>query len=122
MDAVLVGQYYSELRRALWLTALRAGLFFKHEAYDNEKEFRFLQIFNSLDPVPNVKQKCRRYQMVRYREFDWRTPCIGALKRIIVGPAADQTRAEEFAWACLAELGYTGVKVTSSGIPYRAVS
>jgi hypothetical protein len=110
-----------ELSVELSVHALRAALFFKHEAYKNEREFRFLQVHRADVPPPEVKRRYRPYELVKYREFDWRRTQAGALKRVIVGPAADRGKATRFATECLAAFNGVAVEVTCSQIPYRAV-
>src|SRR5664279_2477827 len=39
----------------LTLKALNAGLYFKHEAYINEQEYKFLEAHPIVQPVPGVK-------------------------------------------------------------------
>jgi hypothetical protein len=124
MDGPTINAYMMDLSVSLSLHALRASLFFKHGAYINEKEFRFLQIYEAGTPLRNVKRRYRSYELVKYREFDWRCVAAGALKQIMVGPAADPTKGIRFAQDCLAEFHTPrgGVAVIPSGIPYRAVS
>jgi hypothetical protein len=98
--------------------ALYPTLYFKHEAYSNEKEYRFLQIHPGGWP-PDVKLRSRSYSLVRYREFDWRTLASKGRKEIIVGPAADKEKASQFARQCLREFNTTHTKLTYSGVPYR---
>lgn len=112
-------QYIVKLLVLLTCHALYPTLYFKHEAYSNEKEYRFLQI-HPADRPPDVKFRSRSYSLVRYREFDWRTLAAKALKEIIVGPAADKEKASQFARECLREFNTTHTKLTYSGIPYRA--
>jgi hypothetical protein len=102
------------------LQALRAVLYFKHEAYSNEQEYRFLQIHRGGSyPAPIVKLRTRPYSLVRYREFDWRTIGAAALKSIVVGPAADKTTATQFAKDCLKAFHPSGAEISYSKIPYR---
>jgi len=115
--------YMGELE--FWLTyhVLQAILFFKHEAYSNELEYRFLQIFRA-DSEPEVKFRQRPYSLVRYREFDWKKKVPLALRKIMVGPAADRKIAAEFARSCIRSFhtGHEGdTEVVHSEIPYRAV-
>ena len=114
-----INVYMMELQMRLTLHMLQTTLFFKHEAYANEKEFRFLQIHKANEPPPTVKVRARPYVLVKYREFDWRSVAVGALKRIVVGPAADYETASRFVKDC-AGLFHTGeVEVIRSEIPYR---
>jgi hypothetical protein len=84
------------------MNVIRGVMFFKHEAYRAEKEYRFQQLFRYDKPAPEVKYRQRPGAIVRYREFDWRERANGALKKIVVGPAADRTKAVRFARDCLA--------------------
>src|SRR5262249_13632534 len=72
----------------LTLHGLNAGLLFKHEVYGNEQEYRFLEAHRRDIPVPGIKLRPRRYSLVKYREFNWRSLARGALKEIRIGPAA----------------------------------
>jgi hypothetical protein len=114
-------QYLVKLSVLLTRHALYSALYFKHEAYSNEKEYRFLQILPWMDASPpEVKFRSRSYSLVRYREFDWRTLASKALKEIKIGPAADKEKASQFALECLREFNTTHTKLTYSAIPYRA--
>ncbi len=99
---------------------IRTTGFFKHRAYKNEKEYRFLQVFPSNRAAPDVKYRMRPYSLVRYREFDWRSVARSSLKEIVVGPAADQGL--EFADDCLKAFHPTDevLKIYRSKIPYRS--
>jgi hypothetical protein len=113
--------YMMELQMLLSLHTLRVGLFFKHQAYENEKEYRFMQI-HPIDLCPKeVKVRSRPYSLVRYLEFDWREVAPDALREILVGPAADRQRASQFAQDCLRSFHVGNVKIGFSQIPYRAV-
>lgn len=114
-----INVYMAELQMLLTLHILQTILFFKHEAYSNEREFRFLQIHKANEP-PTVKVRTRPYVLVRFREFDWRSVAADALKKIVVGPAADYQTASQFAKGCLGLFHPGNVEVTASGIPYRA--
>lgn len=116
-----INNYLRDLSINLSLYSLEAALYFKHKAYENEKEFRFLQISRSNIPAPNVKWRHQPYELVKYIEFDWRSLRPGALKRIVVGPAADQYKATRFVNDCLKAFHTGDVEVTRSEIPYRAV-
>jgi Protein of unknown function (DUF2971) len=111
--------YMVQLSVALAANVLHAGLFFKHEAYSNEKEYRFLEVHRA-DAAPPIKQRVRDYSLVSYREFDWKRTVPSALREIVIGPAATLKVAEEFAKGCLRDFGITGVDLTCSEIPYRS--
>ncbi len=84
------------------MNVIRGVMFFKHEAYKNEKEYRFQQLFRRDKPAPAVKYKQRPTSLVRYREFNWRKHAPSALKKIVVGPSADRIKTARFAKDCLA--------------------
>jgi hypothetical protein len=66
LKSAAINVYMAELQMLLTLHILQTILFFKHEAYANEREFRFLQIHKA-DEHPTVKVRARRYGLVRYR-------------------------------------------------------
>ena len=84
------------------MNVIRGVIFFKHEAYRNKKEYRFQQLFRGDKAAPDVKYRRRGTSLVRYREFDWRKHAPGALKKIIIGSAADRIKTARFAKDCLA--------------------
>jgi hypothetical protein len=114
-------EYLTELSVVLARSVAQSALFYKHEAYSNEKEYRFLQLYRPDMPPPEVKFRARRYSLVRYREFDWRSVAPDALKRIVIGPSADHQRAVQFARDCLRSFHAGEAEITLSKIPYRAV-
>ena len=108
------------LYTSLTVALVRASMFFKREAYANEKEFRFLQTFPFNETIPQLKSRVRRYSLVPYKEFDWRSVAPAALREIVVGPAAEARRGREFAEACILESQPESVRICASSIPYRA--
>jgi hypothetical protein len=121
MGETATREYWAELFTLLVVHALHAGLHFKHEAYSNEEEYRFLQVFPTNVTVSELKRRVRRYSLVKYREFDWKKFAPAALKKIIVGPAADDEKATGFAEDCLKEFQIEQVDLAHSEIPYKAV-
>jgi hypothetical protein len=116
MSPEAITQYMVALSTHISVNVLASALFFKHEAYQNEKEFRFLEVHSAGDRHPlEVKERLRGATTIRYRELDWRRLCGGGLKRIVVGPAADPQKAHDF----LAECKVPGVSVEPSTIPYQ---
>lgn len=111
--------YFAGLLTTLVVRVLEAGLHFKHEAYSNEQEYRFLEVHRKMTP-DQVKVRSRPYSLVKYREFDWKKTNSGALKEIVVGPAADPQRGLQFAKDCRKMFSSTSVEITQSRIPYRA--
>jgi Protein of unknown function (DUF2971) len=114
-------EYLTELRVVLARHVARSALFYKHEAYSNEQEYRFLQIHRADVTPPGMKFRARRYSLVRYTEFDWRSVAPEALKRIVIGPSADNQRAVQFARDCLQSYHPGEAEIAFSKIPYRAV-
>lgn len=104
----------------LTLKALEAGLHFKHPAYINEQEYRFLEAHPINQLVPDLKFKPHRpYSLGRYREFDWRRSAPDALQQIIIGPAADRQKSLQFAYDCVKSFHPSTVPIICSDIPYR---
>jgi len=112
--------YWAELYTQITVHALHAGLHFKHEAYFNEKEYRFMHVYPAADQPLETKLYTRSYSSVRYQEFDWKSAGGNVLKKIVVGPAADVERATAFAKESLLLTDQQAVALTSSEIPYRA--
>jgi hypothetical protein len=112
--------YMSDLLVYHAMNVIRGVMFFKHEGYRNEKEFRFQQLFRRDRPAPEVKYRSRPHTLIRYREFDWRALAGNSLKEIVIGPAADRIKAERFVKDCLAAFHPMDVKIVWSRIPYRS--
>lgn len=121
LQSAAIDSFMTDLSVSLMTHTVNAALFFKHEAYDNEREYRFLQAYRHDAPPSEMKLRARRYSLIKYKEFDWRSVSAGALKRIVVGPAADHEKASQFARDCLRLCHAETVEITRSGIPYRAV-
>jgi Protein of unknown function (DUF2971) len=112
--------WMNKLTIALALNVAQSVIFFKHEAYKNEEEYRFLQLHRAdIDP-PEVKFRSRPYVLVRYREFEWRSAASTALRKIVIGPSADERLARQFANDCLRAFHKGPVEIVNSTIPYRA--
>jgi hypothetical protein len=95
------------------------SILFKHAAYKNEDEFRFLQLLFS-NSLQNVKYRNRPYSLVRYLEWNWRAISPKALRKIIVGPSADWNIARQFARDCLRAFHPArDIEIVASEIPYR---
>ena len=112
--------YMMELLVYHSMNVIRGIMFFKHEAYWNENEYRFQQLFRRDKPAPAVKFRQRPSSLVRYREFDWRRHAPGALRKIVVGPAADRAKMARFAKDCLVAFHARAdsVELVYSKIPY----
>lgn len=109
------------------LFTIMFSLHFKHEAYRNEVEYRFLQWFGNDQKTLEqfLKYQVRSNELYRHIEFPWNTrPSV--LKRIVIGPAADPIKAMSFVNDCLKtyHADYANVEITDLGeskIPYRAL-
>ena len=122
LDNDAVSTYLQKLTTNLASSYVMASLFFKHEAYSNEQEYRFLQVFRADREVPNVKTRIRPYSLIRYREFDWKSVANESVKEIVFGPAGDRKIAPMFAYDCLREY-LPAPRITSikgSEVPYRS--
>lgn len=112
-------EYWRELLKVFSVHVLHASLYFKHRAYLNEREYRFLELHVG-NKLPDVKFRAREYELIKYREFDWKSANKGILKKIVIGPAADCDKARAFVDQCLRDCNLIGVDVIPSDIPYRA--
>ncbi|HXL98453.1 MAG TPA: DUF2971 domain-containing protein [Rhizomicrobium sp.] len=122
LAAADLNDYMKELSISLSVPTIRAALFFKHPAYLNEQEYRFLELRSINAKKDDVKSKVRGYSTIRYLEFDWKKSAASSLKEIVVGPAAPFEEAKEFAERCLDlfEPKIGSVQIRKSDIPYRA--
>jgi len=112
--------YSSSLRSVYFRLVLHASVYFKHKAYCNEREYRFLNIQKKTDPNPILK-RTRNYELIKYIEFDWKSSGTDILKKIVIGPAADLEKSRKFAEDCLREAGIDidDDAITQSPIPYK---
>src|SRR6266478_1775716 len=115
----VIAAYIVELSVALAVNVLHAGLFFKHEPYSNEREYRFLEVHRA-DVALEVKLRSRPYSLIRYREFDWKAADPTVVKKIVIGPSANEETARPFAEDCLRQFISGKVEIVSSVIPYKA--
>lgn len=117
-----LNEYMSTLSINLSVPILRAALFFKHQAYSNEQEYRFFQLCAAGTDIPDLRYRGKPYSLIRYREFDWRQVAPQSLKQIVIGPAADKSLAFQFANDCLRAFHRKDgiVAIKPSEIPYRA--
>lgn len=122
-NGLSTNDYLRTLGAVLSMYALETALYFKHEAYEKESEFRFLELFGRHEK-PEVKWRARSNELVAYRDFNWRGIQHGVLKRIIIGPAANRISTERFVKECLTAYHPKNegkVEISFCDIPYRAV-
>jgi hypothetical protein len=72
------------------VNVIHCATFFKHEGFASESEYRLMQVFRADEAVPDVLHRGVAASPTRYREYDWRTRSVSALRRVIVGPSADR--------------------------------
>lgn len=117
----VINDFMKLLSIRLGLSVFRADLYFKHEAYKAEREYRFLQVRAIDHPLNDLKNRARRHSLVRFTEFDWKATRPETLREIVIGPAANEESARSFINASLriAGLDPGKVGVRHSKIPYR---
>lgn len=118
-----VSRYMQELAVGLASSCVETAICYKHEAYRNEQEYRFLQTFPSGRAIPKLERRYRPYTLVRYRKWNWKKVAQSAIKQIVVGPSQDPLVGTKFAKDCLREfpLPLASVSVNTSTVPYRCV-
>lgn len=112
--------YRSQLKLRLAVHVLYASVYFKHNAYINEKEYRFLKI-QDISDLNGIKYRLRNNELIHYKELAWKSAGPKVLKQIVIGPAADFEKSKRFAEECLRESGIdiANVKISQSQIPYK---
>jgi hypothetical protein len=122
LSDAIVEAYMQELGISLALQVFRTALFFKHPAYVNEQEYRFMQL-HPIDRPPAVKFRTRPNMLLRYREIHWKSIAPDALKDIVIGPGIEPGIGRRFVDDCLrAYFPSAQPHVSLSGIPYRPSS
>jgi hypothetical protein len=106
----------------LSMQVISASLYFKHPAYENERERRYLRMHRDDEPVKDLKLRMRNDALVSYVEFDWKSLGDDAVKEIVVGPAAQSGVGERFVRDCLRAFSFDPkkIKIRKSEIPYRS--
>ncbi|HET9100652.1 MAG TPA: DUF2971 domain-containing protein [Acidobacteriaceae bacterium] len=112
--------YCSDLRKLYFRLVLNASVYFKHEAYCNEQEYRFLNI-EMAPQSHSILKRVRNFELIDYKQFDWRSAGTDVLKKIAIGPAADFEKSKRFAEDCLREssIDIASVEISQSKIPYK---
>jgi hypothetical protein len=109
-----VGRGYDGPTLSAFLSAiLHAAMLFKHPAYIVEREYRFQHVrsVDNTEGIVTVGNRC-------YIEFDWKSHGPNLLTHVIVGPAAEQQQARQFAEECLrlAGIDVDSVRIEASTI------
>ena len=71
--------YRGILATNLTIVRVVGTMFFKHPAYKNEDEYRFLMV-REAGTRSHVKYRHRPHSLVRYEEFDWCAEAAGSVK------------------------------------------
>jgi hypothetical protein len=106
------GNFLKDLSTLTSIHALHASLYFKHEAYSDESEYRFMTVEPSTKPLQGMKRRLRPHELVRYTELDWRHLAKNALVEVVIGPAAPTS--ETYVRECVHEYHHREVKVRRS--------
>jgi hypothetical protein len=95
---------------------LYTAMYFKHPAYEIEREYRFQHV-RAIDDAQGIVTVGKR----SYIEFDWRSHDVNLLTDIVIGPAGDQELANLSARDLLRTVGIDPpkVRIQRSAIPYR---
>jgi hypothetical protein len=117
----VIREFITTLGTGFSIAALHTAMLFKHEAYRNEEEYRFLHIRYPGDAIRDLKRRARGSRIVRFCEFDWKERWPNALREVVIGPAAGAEVARAFVEECLKAGGFAPdtVKTATSRIPYR---
>jgi hypothetical protein len=121
LDALVINQFMKDLSRLLSLHMLRCSLFFKHEGYRSEGEFRFLHLRRIDADLGDIKLRARNTSLIRFLEFPWAQVTEPIIHSITIGPAANYEEAKQFVQQCASEanLPIEDAQILRSAIPYR---
>lgn len=121
LELKTLNRFLARLSVQLASSCIYTSLCFKHEAYCNEQEYRFLQVYAGGSPIPDLKFRRRSYSLVRYREFDWKSNIRDSIKEIVCGPACNRD-APKFARDCLHAFlpRAENIAIKQSNIPYKS--
>src|SRR5262249_34248376 len=114
---LMLGRIGTNLMFAMIYTAL----YFKHPAYQSEQEYRYL-VATAPNTTPlGMMKRPRRSKLIDYLNLDWKSGFPTSLKSILVGPAADYARAQQFIGDTL-QLHFPSqpIYVDQSTIPFRS--
>jgi hypothetical protein len=121
MSNTAINEFMKQLSIHASFSVVHLALYFKHRAYAQEQEYRFLQMHAAGAEVPDLRHRARGNAFVRYTPFHWIHQHASALTGIVIGPAADGRRARMFVRECLkhAGLDISRIRIRRSRIPYR---
>ena len=113
--------YVRQIGAQLLSAILHASIYFKHQAFGAECEYRFLQIYAVDETISDLGIRGIAGQERRYKAFDWKQSAPEALKSILIGPRANYPVAKKHVEELLAAAGLlaSNVSITQCKIPYR---
>ena len=94
------------------LTSLECRI--KDASFSAEKEYRLI-----LEGDDNVQFRAGKSMLIPYRTYDFWTEYSKGIEKIIVGPCPNPKLSRDSLQKQLDILGYSGVEVATSAIPYR---
>lgn len=94
------------------LTSLECRV--KDASFSAEKEYRLI-----LEGDDNVQFRAGKSMLIPYRTYDFWTEYSKGIEKIIVGPCPNPKLSRDSLEKQLDVLGYSGVEVATSAIPYR---
>jgi hypothetical protein len=117
-----INEFMKNLSMQLGLAVLQTALYFKHEAYNDEREYRFMQIRAIKARLDDLKFRVGKASKIRYAEFPWARLGPTALQKVVIGPTADLTAATALIGDLLSGAGVNpgNVEIIGSQIPYRS--
>lgn len=121
LEPLVINQFMKELSRRLSLHIVRTSIFFKHEGYRSEEEFRFLHLRRFDAELGDIKLRARDTSLIRFTELTWAGATAPIIQRITIGPAANYEKGKEFVKQCASEakLAIEDDQILRSAIPYR---
>ena len=73
LSSATINEFEKILSISSTISMLYTAVLFKHEAYENEKEYRFLQIRGVDESDDDLGYRARSNSLIRFSEFDWNT-------------------------------------------------
>lgn len=115
-DGPTLSAFLQELSVQTSNAILYTSMYFKHPAYEIEREYRFQHVraINDVQGIVAVEKRS-------YVEFDWRSDDANLLTDIVIGPASERELAKQYAEDSLRTAGIdpSKVRIHHSAIPYR---
>jgi len=121
LSNAIIKKFIKQLFLNLTILIFRVAVLFKHKAYENEKEYRFLKVRGVNEPNDDLEYRTRLNSVIRFTELHWKIEGQDILREIVIGPAADKILATSSANNCLRAAGFDpdSINISKSKIPYR---